>query len=302
MHRDGLRYDVCSKQLVGWAPLSLRKHLENHHKLPKSSICRWCSLCPDPVGVNISAHSCLQSGYFNVDPNSHSFDHKCHLCNSSFPTAPRLVNHIRWHAFNPTGNPPNSLRKLKEEKRTLLPAIDSPVAFFDIDNEEITQTGSTDSSSGYNLDNTSESQASVASQAPVPLTRRSTLVRNVPHSGKISHSYEFEAKFVEILTSDPLSDWEHFAALIDEYIVFAKNTAKIIGPGDAQLPSADNSKNPKLIQSLYHRNRRRGIRKVLGETSQSCSIEHAALANHFFTPNNHRTKLFILKQPNIQFH
>lgn len=40
--------------------------------------------------------------------------------------------------------------------------------------------------------------------------------------------------------------------------------------------------NPKYIQALYRRNRRRAVRKIIGDKTQQCNEDPNALADHFY--------------------
>lgn len=89
-----------------------------------------------------------------------------------------------------------------------------------------------------------------------------------------------------MLEENSPSTWEEFNTLLTEFINFSRQYVKI--PSDEvadPLPRQDSPDNPKFIQALYRRNRRRAIRKVIGENTKQCDEDPNALAEHFFNSN-----------------
>lgn len=88
--------------------------------------------------------------------------------------------------------------------------------------------------------------------------------RNLPHPDDPPPSHKFNLKFKEFLEADNLPPWEEFTTVFD-FIAFSRKKMKIKDPPAATTVfKQQNVENPKFIQALYRRNRRRAVRKVIG--------------------------------------
>lgn len=105
---------------------------------------------------------------------------------------------------------------------------------------------------------------------------------SVPNPDDPSPSLEYTNRFQEMLNSDPLPSWEDFNSLLDEYILFIRKSVHVDNIPPRTAPRQDSPDNPKFIQSLYRRNRRRAVRKVIGENTVPCPLNPQDLSNHFF--------------------
>lgn len=96
---------------------------------------------------------------------------------------------------------------------------------------------------------------------------------------------EFTIRFQEMLRSDPLPSWESFLSLLDKYISFVQKTVHVDTPAPSVIHKQDSPDNPKFIQSLYRRNRRRAVRNVIGENTTPCPLNPQELSAHFYPLN-----------------
>lgn len=107
--------------------------------------------------------------------------------------------------------------------------------------------------------------------------------KDIPHPDDPPPSHPFNLKFKEMLDADILPPRENFENLLDEFINFSKLKVKIKDP---PVPTAtftqQNVEDTKFIQALYRRNRRRAVRKVIGECTKICTEDPNLLAQHYF--------------------
>lgn len=97
-------------------------------------------------------------------------------------------------------------------------------------------------------------------------------------------SHEFYHKFKKN-NSDPLLTWESFHELKNQFIKLSQDHVNLKDPVPSTEYRQQNPANPKFIQALYRRNRRRAIRKIVGEGTWMCGENPNDLANYFFNDN-----------------
>ena len=66
------------------------------------------------------------------------------------------------------------------------------------------------------------------------------------------------------------------------YTQFVQSLNKIKTGTYVKRTSIQNPKNPRFIQRLYRRNRRRAVRLIMSDSQQKCDIEPKVLASHFY--------------------
>lgn len=85
-----------------------------------------------------------------------------------------------------------------------------------------------------------------------------------------------------MLNTDPLPSWEEFTTTLEDYILFIQKSVHVDSPAPPPTYKQDSPQNPKFIQSLYRRNRRRAVRKIIGENTVQCPLNSKDLLDHFF--------------------
>lgn len=85
-----------------------------------------------------------------------------------------------------------------------------------------------------------------------------------------------------MLNMDPLPSSESFNEVLQDFIKFSQSHVNLKEPVPVTEYTQDNAANPRYIQALYRRNRRRAVHKVMGERTRMCTEDPNALVEHFF--------------------
>lgn len=84
-----------------------------------------------------------------------------------------------------------------------------------------------------------------------------------------------------MLNSDPLPSRDSFNELLQEFIKFSQTHVNLRDPVLVSEYTQINAANPKYIQALYRRKRRRVVRKIMGGKTRMCTEDLNELVDHF---------------------
>jgi hypothetical protein len=97
-----------------------------------------------------------------------------------------------------------------------------------------------------------------------------------------SKIHEFLPRLQDVLTSGTSDvNWERFQETLREVTERVKAIVKIRVHHSTVRRLNINPEDPKYIQKVYKRNRRKAIRTILGEDGRRCSIDRQVVENHF---------------------
>ena len=96
-----------------------------------------------------------------------------------------------------------------------------------------------------------------------------------------SQIHEFLPQLNEILRSGTSEEnWTRFEGILEEVTLKAQELVKIPVRRGSQKPT-ERPEDPRWIQKLYKRNRRKAMRLVLGEENRKCEIPKEDVTTHF---------------------
>ncbi|KFM74131.1 hypothetical protein X975_08840, partial [Stegodyphus mimosarum] len=93
----------------------------------------------------------------------------------------------------------------------------------------------------------------------------------------------FKPRLLSILREGPLPHWREFEECLADIISFAQDHLKLPPRASATAPSSTPqvATDPKSIQRLYRRNRRRAVRLIVQGDSPRCPLDCLTVYDHF---------------------
>ena len=268
---------------------SLLRHIRESHDLPGVSPMHWCSRCSSEIKeYHISRHPCFANGdHFQVDFMRTSHKNKCNECDFSHPTRRGLRNHVYRHKRN-EGKSKKASSKVPS--RSCTPATASQNSDTSSSQHII---GSRDSSThssdvlGSSLPVQQDASQIPDSEEIHDLPINETFIHSLDSTDEVvdpdsaSPSEEFIKKFRSFF-NDENAQWETIRQTIEEYTEFVQSLCKVRIDSSFKGRRLQNPKNPRFIQRLYRRNRRRAVRLIMNDSQPQCELEPTTLAKHFF--------------------
>ncbi|GBN04856.1 hypothetical protein AVEN_124472-1 [Araneus ventricosus] len=264
----------CTKHFLTKSWYSTRgdlvRHLNRDHKIRILKSYYWCSLCNQHIPKNPSNHPCLKRSFLLSRP-SDPLQWVCTTCNDSFSSEVGLRNHEIAHkksAIASSGVQPNIIPPKKSRRRGKLPQVPAP----DGVSEVITTPASSDADA-------------IAANILTP-----------PPSGEdCDESYlrPFTDSILTLLSEEATDDNFHlFCELVSNAIEEVRKNE--ISPPSASASQRDRSKRidpkePKLIQPLFKKNRKRAVRLITGNEGDFCKINPSILQPFFTSAWEHST-------------
>ncbi|XP_035232577.1 uncharacterized protein LOC118204356 [Stegodyphus dumicola] len=92
----------------------------------------------------------------------------------------------------------------------------------------------------------------------------------------------FRSGLVQLLSCDLSTNWRRFEEILDDIISEARDHLKLPLPSARPPPSSPiSASDPRAIQRLYRRNRRRAMRLITEGESQKCPLDRTSVFDHF---------------------
>ncbi|GBN16737.1 Retrovirus-related Pol polyprotein from type-1 retrotransposable element R2 [Araneus ventricosus] len=249
----------CTKHFLTKSWYSTRgdlvRHLNRDHKIRILKTYYWCSLCFQYIPKNPSNHPCL----------------KRTTCSESFPSEVGLRNHEISHKKSEiakSGVQPNIIPPKKSRRRGKLPQVPAPDGVTEV----ITTPASVDA------------DAIAANILTPPPTGE---------DGNDSYLKPFTDSILTLLSEEATDDNFHlFCEFVGNAIEEVRKNEVSPPPAFASQrgrPTRIDPKEPKLIQPLFKKNRKRAVRLITGNEGDFCKINPSILQPYFTTAWEHST-------------
>lgn len=273
-----------------------------------------CQLCGETIGSRPTLHPCLANGRAAAAPTQQR--HQCPKCQQSFTTKKGLHNHLMWHTkeeakaareaatqqpSSPTHSQPTTSTPVvprTAEPRAETPARDTTVSREPAPSDQIQMATPEATNTNQDVSGTTSQETNLDSfGGDVPVASSQTAEdgpeNNTQEGPETSPAREVindkrvladHTRRLRQLRTEPASPeaWDQFTSILNDAIDVAARTVK--------LPEATpeggsrrevNAENPKQIQALYRRNRRRAVRLIVEGPSSLCPIPIATVEAHF---------------------
>ncbi|GBN09067.1 Retrovirus-related Pol polyprotein from type-1 retrotransposable element R2 [Araneus ventricosus] len=264
----------CTKHFLTKSWYSTRgdlvRHLNRDHKIRILKTYYWCSLCFQYIPKNPSNHPCLKRSFLMSRP-SDPLKWACTTCSESFPSEVGLRNHEIAHKKSEiakSGVQPNIIPPKKSRRRGKLPQVPAPDGVTEV----ITTPASADA------------DAIAANILTPPPTGE---------DGNDSYLKPFTDSILTLLSEEATDDNFHL------FCEFVGNAIEEVRKNEVSPPPASSSqrgrptridpKEPKLIQPLFKKNRKRAVRLITGNEGDFCKINPSILQPYFTTAWEHST-------------